>query len=391
MHVAINAYFWNRPNTGSGQYTRQLVYHLNRLVSDLDITLIYPHVAGERPISDVPPSVKVKVVEMRPGHLGKVLFEQRTFPQACREVGAELAHVPYWGSPLQSPVPLVVTVHDLTTLLVRDYRRGMGARLYTALVSAGARAANHVITDSQASRRDILQHLGIPEQRVTAVYLAAGPAYKPDSELLLDMAILKKYDLPDFYILYLGGYEIHKNVTTLLLAYTYVARALGEDYPLVLAGKRPDGSSPHVPDYESLISRLGLADFVHWAGYIDEEDKPAVYRGAQSFVFPSRYEGFGLPPLEAMACGVPVVASNSSSLPEVIGEAGFALDPNDERQMGGSIIATVVQEELAAELKQMGLEQAARFSWEKTATETLLIYSKVWAKNLVSPQRTATN
>jgi glycosyltransferase involved in cell wall biosynthesis len=152
---------------------------------------------------------------------------------------------------------------------------------------------------------------------------------------------------------------------------------LGEDYPLVLAGKRPDGGSPHVPDYESLISRLGLADFVHWAGYIDEEDKPAVYRGAQSFVFPSRYEGFGLPPLEAMACGVPVVASNSSSLPEVIGEAGFALDPNDERQMGGSIIATVVQEELAAELKQKGLEQAARFSWEKTATETLLIYTKV--------------
>jgi glycosyltransferase involved in cell wall biosynthesis len=249
--------------------------------------------------------------------------------------------------------------------------------LYTALVSAGARAADHVITDSKASQADIIKHLKIPAERVTPIYLAAGPEFKPDSEFLMDMAILKKYDLPDLYILYLGGYEIHKNVATLLLAYTYVAKALGEDYPLVLTGSKPDESSPHIPPYDAYITELGLTDSIHWAGQIDEADKPAVYRGAQTFVFPSRYEGFGLPPLEAMACGTPVVASNSSSLPEVIGDAGFAIDPDDDRQMGGSIIATVVQEELAADLKQKGLAQAANFSWEKTATETLMIYSRV--------------
>jgi glycosyltransferase involved in cell wall biosynthesis len=377
MHVAINAYFWNRPNTGSGQYTRQLVYHLNRLVSDLTITLVYPHIAGERPIADVPPSVRVKTVALKAGDLEKVKFEQLTFPRTCEEIDADLAHVPYWGSPLQSPVPLVVTVHDLTTLLVREYRRGFKARLYTALVSAAARAADHIITDSKASQTDIIKHLSIPAERVTPIYLAAGAEYKPDSEFLMDMAILKKYDLPDFYILYLGGYEIHKNVTTLLLAYTYVAKALGEDYPLVLAGTKPDENSPHIPSYEAHIAELGLTDSIHWAGYIDEADKPAVYRGAETFVFPSRYEGFGLPPLEAMACGTPVVTSNSSSLPEVVGSAGFANDPDDERQMGGSIIATIVQEELAAELKQKGLEQAAKFSWDKTATETLMIYTKL--------------
>jgi glycosyltransferase involved in cell wall biosynthesis len=377
MHVAINAYFWNRPNTGSGQYTRQLVCHLNRLVSDLTITLIYPHIAGQPPIADVPPSVHVKTVAIKPGNLEKVKFEQLTFPRICGELGVDLAHVPYWGSPLQSPVPLVVTVHDLTTLLVREYRRGIRARLYTALVSAAARAADHIITDSKASQKDIIQHLNIPAERVTPIYLAAGAEYKPDNELLMDMAILKKYNLPDFYILYLGGYEIHKNVTTLLLAYTYVSKALGEDYPLVLAGKKPDESAAHIPPYSAHIADLGLTEFVHWAGYIDEEDKPAVYRGAETFVFPSRYEGFGLPPLEAMACGTPVVTSNSSSLPEVIGDAGFANDPDDERQMGGSIIATIVQEELAAELKEKGLKQAATFSWEKTVTETLMIYTNV--------------
>lgn len=152
MHVAFNAAFWNQPNTGSGQYTRQLVYHLNRLVSDLTITLIFPQVAGEPEPEDVPPSVQVKLVPVRPGNVGKVWFEQWLFPKACREVGATVAHVPYWGGPLQSPVPLVVTVHDLTTLLVPEYRRPFRTRLYNALVSASARGATRIITDSEASK-----------------------------------------------------------------------------------------------------------------------------------------------------------------------------------------------------------------------------------------------
>jgi glycosyltransferase involved in cell wall biosynthesis len=354
-----------------------LVYHLNRLVEDLEITLIYPHLAGQPGPQEVPPGVKVKTLPLPAGHLGKVYFEQITFPQACRSVGADIAHVPYWGSPLQSPVPLVVTVHDVTTLIVREYRRGFFARLYNALVSASAKAADHIITDSQASKKDIASYLAIPEQMMTVIYLAASPAYKPEQELLVDMAILKKYDLPDFYVLYLGGFEIHKNLTTLLMAYTYVAQALGQDYPLVLAGRRPQKSSNRFPDYDGLIHQLDLEDYVHWAGYIDEEDKPAVYRAANSFAFLSRHEGFGLPPLEAMSCGVPVVASNCSSLPEVIGDAGFTLDPDDERQIAGSIIATILQEDLAADLKQKGLAQAANFSWEKTATETLLVYDRI--------------
>lgn len=377
MHLAINAFFWNLPHTGSGQYTRQLVYHLNRLVSDLDITLIYPQPPGDAGPQEVPPRVRVEVVPIRPGNLAKVYFEQVTFPRACRRVGASIAHVPYWGSPLQAPVPLVVTVHDLTTLLVREYRRGVGSRLYNALVSASARQADHVITDSLASKTDIVRHLTIPGTSVSPIYLAADPQYRPESDFLVDLAIQRKYDLPGSYVLYLGGYELHKNVSTLLLAYTYVAQALGPDYPLVLAGKRPQKPSLRFPDYDSIISQLDLEASVRWAGFVEEVDKPAVYRGASSFAFVSRYEGFGLPPLEAMACGVPVVASDGGSLPEVVGDAGFALDPDDERQIGGSIIATVLQEELAAELKEKGFAQAAKFSWEKTAMETLLVYDRL--------------
>jgi glycosyltransferase involved in cell wall biosynthesis len=383
MHLAINAYFWNRPNTGSGQYTRQLVYYLNRLVSDLEITLVYPQADGAPGPDDVPPSVRVKSVPLRPGNLGKVLFEQIGFPRACRDVGATLAHVPYWGPPLRSPAPLIVTIHDLTTLIVPQYRQSLAARLYNALITAAAHGADHIITDSAASRTDIRERLRIPGDKVTTIYLAAGPQYRPGENSLLDMAVLRKYNLPDFYILYLGGYEIHKNIVTLLRAYTYVAQALGEDYPLVLAGKKPEKVSAHFPDYDGTIEQLGLTGRVQWIGYVDEDDKPALYRNAALFVFPSRHEGFGLPVLEAMACGTPVVTSHSSSLPEIVGDAGFALDPDDERQMAGSIIAGVIQENLAAEMRQKGLAQATQFSWEKTVMETLAVYTAV--AELTSP------
>lgn len=305
-------------------------------------------------------------------------FEQSDFPRACQEVGATLAHVPYWGAPLRSPIPLVVTVHDLTTLLIPEYRRTAAARLYNALVSASARGADHIITDSFASKLDILDHLHIPEERVTAIYLGVEPQYTQKSGGdLMEIAVLRKYDLPDFYILYLGGYELHKNVLNLLHAYTYVAQALGEEYPLVLAGKKPEKVTAVFPDYDDYIRRSNLEKFVRWIGYVDEEDKPVLYRNAETFVFPSRYEGFGLPPLEAMACGTPVVAGDGGSLLEVIGPAGFAIDPDDVRNMAGSIIATIMQPELAAELRQKGVEQAAKFTWEKTATETLLVYDQV--------------
>lgn len=377
MHIAINAFFWNQPFTGSGQYTRQLVTHLIRYVSDLQITLVFPQSEGTDPPKEVPTGVAVCSIPNRGGHIGKTFFEQFQFPRACRELGVDLAHIPYWGNSLQSFIPQVVTVHDLTTILVPEYRRTVQARAYNALVSASARGANHVITDSFFSKLDIMDHLGIQEKEITAIYLAADDQHKPVENSLVDLAVLRKYDLPDFYVLYLGGYALHKNIATLLQAYSYVARALGPDYPLILAGSKPEAMSPVFPDYDTYITRLGLENYVRWIGRVDEEDKPTLYRNAQTFVFPSRYEGFGLGPLEAMSCGTPVVTTTSASLPEVVGPAAFTVDADDAREMAGAIIATVIQENLQTELRQKGLEQAAKFSWEKTATDTALVYDLV--------------
>ena len=378
MHVALNGWFWNSPNTGSGQYTRYLTYHLNRLVTDLKITLVVPQGDGFKAPEAVPPSVDVHLVDTRPGHVGKVDFEQRGFAKACVEVSADIAHVPYWGSPLKSSVPVVVTIHDLTTMLVREYRKGIKARAYNALVAAAARGANHIITDSFSSKLDVIDHLNIPEDDITAIYLAVDETrYTPETDFLMDMAIKQQYDLPDFYILYLGGYEIHKNVMTLLLAFSYVSDALGEDYPLLLAGKKPTKVTERFPDYEAYIEKLGIGNNIRWLGYVDEDHKPVLYREAMTFVFPSRAEGFGLPPLEAMACGTPVVTTDATSLPEIVGDAAFTIDPDKARGMAGSIIATITQDNLAREMREAGLQQADTFSWQSTAIETLQVYDQV--------------
>jgi glycosyltransferase involved in cell wall biosynthesis len=372
MHIAVNAWFWNRPDTGSGQYVRCLVETLRRSAPDVRITLIAPHGWAIDPPEGA-------AVEFAPGSGSgdgaKLRFEQCLFPRTAQQVGAALAHVPYWGGPLSSPIPTVVTIHDLIPMLLPEYRGGVLARAYMALVAASARGAQAIITDSRASAEDIYKQLSIPADQIYPIPLAAGREYSPQPNLILDLAIRKKYNLPTEFVLYLGGYDSRKNVHTLVKAFTYVKT--GYDIPLVLAGRLPAQRSPRFIDIQQAIDSMNMRDTVQIIGEVDEADKPSIYRLARTFVFPSRYEGFGLPVLEAMACGKPVVTSDRSSLPEIVGDAGFTVDPDDARHMAGSILATLNDEPLAKELSQRAIQRAAEFSWERTAAETMAVYGKV--------------
>jgi glycosyltransferase involved in cell wall biosynthesis len=374
MHIALNGWFWNRPDTGSGQYVRGLVSGLRKVAPDVRLTLIAPEGWAINP----PEGVDLVRVGLRGGgHLAKVRFEQADFPRAAAEAGADIAHVPYWGGPLSSPIPVVVTIHDLIPLVLPHYRGGLLARLYTGLVAASARGAAAVITDSPYSRGDILRHLGLPPEQVTAIPLAAGDEYHPRQGSLVDMAIHRKYGLPPEYVLYLGGFDVRKNVETLLKAFTYVKQGTGDMYPLILAGRPPERITPRFADVQKYIDLMDVGDVVRMIGEVEEADKPALYRMAKCFVFPSRYEGFGLPVLEAMACGTPVVAADASSIPDVMGDAGFLVGPDDARHMAGNIIAALIQEDVARDLRQKGLARAAQFSWARTARETLEVYSRI--------------
>lgn len=378
MRVAINGWFWTQPATGSGQTVRCLIPALIEQDRELEIILIVPKVTtGNQAPEMLLEQVRLLPISCRPGHLGKFWFEQDTFPRLCRRLDVDLAHVPYFASPLSPTVPTVVTIHDLIPIVLPQYRGNVWVRLYTSLVAAAASHARLVLTDSEASKRDILAYLKLPDQQVKVVYLAPAPHYRPIEEPLVLEAVRRKYTLPETFILWLAGFDVRKNAQALLHAYTWVHSALGDECPLVMAGRLPTKNTPLFPDPRRIAAELGISQAVRFPGWVDEADKPALYTAATVFAYPSYYEGFGLPILEAMACGTPVVTSNATSLPELAGAAAFQIDPGDPRRLGAALIALCVQENLHAEMRAKGLAQAAQFSWKKTACETLAAYHHV--------------
>lgn len=376
MHIALNGWFWDQPHTGSGQYIRQLVTHLAKLNSDHEFHLILP---PHNPKPDnVPEGVNYGSFQSGAGsasRFNKVWFEQRIFPGAVKSVEADLVHVPYWGPPLGSSVPIVVTVLDVIPLMNPLYAAGFFNRLYLSLVRAALFQADAVITISETAGIDIERELQIPRHAIEVTYLAPDPRFHPRIGAENDEVVRQKYKLPDRFVLYLGGFDARKQVNELLLAYTYVREAEGENVALVLAGKTPDWSKPLFPDLPTYAERLNLSDIIHWPGYIDEADKAALLRLADVFVFPSENEGFGLPPLEAMACGTPVVAWDSVVADEVL--EGGAYIVSNAREMAGAIIGLLEQKPLRDTMINQGIAQATKYSWRKTAQQTLAVYERI--------------
>jgi glycosyltransferase involved in cell wall biosynthesis len=376
MRIVLNGWFAaHDPQTGSGQYLRALLEWLPRVAPEHDYHLVLPQSGAQAMPKPEGAGYQVHVVRCGTSNLAKLRFEQWQFPRACRALRAELAHVPYWAPPLASPAPIVVTIHDIIPVLMPEYQRGRAARIYTALVTAAARGAALALTDSNASAKDIQQHLGLPAAKVRTIYLAAGPAYQPTGDWRVDDPIREKYGLQEGYVLYAGGFDRRKNLRALLSAWTWPAGAIGQNYPLVIAGQLPTPDGVMFEDLPALARELKVADTVKFIGPVDEADKPALYRGATVFAYPSRYEGFGLPPLEAMASGAPVVTTTGGSLPEVVESAGYLLSPDDTRNMGAAIITVVVEPQVHDDLRARGLAQAKKFSWEKTARETAAAYA----------------
>lgn len=372
MHIAVNGWFWHLAHTGSGQYVRKLVHTLSALQNDVKLTVLLPSGAGPQE-KRVAPNLTLMHHPTRKGPLAKVWWEQIRVPRLAHQLGADLLHVPYWAPPARAPLPTVVTIHDLIPLLLPAYRGDARVRLYTAWVKAASTAADFILTDSYAARNDILAHLTVDPDTVRVVHLAADRVYTPEPARD-DERIRSQWQLPQPYILYLGGCDVRKNVKTAMHAFAKVSTAVASA-TFVVAGKLPNTDNPTFADPRQQAARAGIPkDRIKFLGYVEEATKPALYRGARVFLYPSTYEGFGLPPLEALSCGVPVVGSDCASLPEVVGRGGILLSPDDVDGIAGALIQLLIDDTMVGTLKQHAREQAAHFSWETTAQKTWDVY-----------------
>lgn len=375
MHVALNGWFWDQPLAGSGQYAVRLVSALRAARPDIALTLVLPPRITQP--QHVPDGVNVYRAGGFGGKVGKVWFEQRGFPRAVAKLKADIAHVPYWGPPLSSPAPLVTSVLDVIPLVMKEYAGTVPAMLYTSLVTAAAKGSAKIITLSHDSKADIVQHIGVEPERVVPIHLAVDESFHPFLGAEKDAAVKQKYNLPDKFVLYLGGFDVRKQVNELLLAYTYVAQAEGDEIPLVIAGREPKWGTSVFPDLRAYAESLQLGDVVRWIGAPDDAEKASIYRLATAHVWPSKKEGFGLPVLESMASGTATIAWNVPVMQEIVGDGAYLV--NSARELAGAILAVVNQDPLRQSLVNQGLAQATRYSWRKTARETAAVYDAVYS------------
>lgn len=277
--------------------------------------------------------------------------------------------VPSHVVPLWHPRRTVVTVHDLGYL---EYPQAhtRGSRLYLHLSTLfSARTAKCVIAISEATRRDLVRHYRVPPRKISVIYHGRDPIFAPVEGEARKAEVAAKYGVQEPYCIHVGTLQPRKNLGLLVEAWDIMRSSMESPPQLLLAGKR--GWL-----YDSLfemVQERGLGDLIRFADYVEREDLPALYSGALALTFPSLYEGFGLPPLEAMSCGTPVIASTATSLPEVVSYAGILLDPHDPHAWAESVQRLLHDPGLRAELRRKGLERASHFTWERCARQTLRV------------------
>lgn len=381
MHVAIDGRVITDHFPGIGRYVYHLVDALAKIAPDDAFSLLHTPEqtraagisAARYDLAALAAHANVRLIPVDAPVFS--LSAQWRVPQALRAARADVFHATYWVGAYRPGVPTVLSLYDLIGARVPGSVPGPRRRALDLAVRLALRNARHVLTLSEASKRDLVAVARVPAERVTVTHLAADARFRPaDAAAVADLRT--RLGLPSRYVLYVGINKPHKNLMTLVEAWGRVA----EDHPevaasteLVIAG----AWDPRYPEVQARADALPAAARTRFIGPVAESDLPALYSGAAVFAFPSRYEGFGLPPLEAMACGTPVVAADATSLPEVIGNAGRLVDPDDVAGWAAALAEILADDALADELGARGRVRAAGFTWEETARRTWGVYRRV--------------
>lgn len=346
-------------HTGIGTYVRTVFAGLP------DAGGNYQYVAVTNPGLPVLPGIPVVSVRSRPLGIGAQLL-----PWELRHVPTDLLHVPYFTAPIAWPGQLVLTIHDLIHLAVSETvgspLRRMGAAFWTRLA---ARRADMIVTVSEFSRQDIMRRLGIPPERLAVAPPAVAPEFGPAGDEMVLAAFRRRLNVTR-YLLCVARDKPHKNLRRLVRAFSGVRQRLDADLVLV-------GPSAPAPDLAREIRVAGVADAIRWAGYVPGESLPLYYQAAAAVVLPSLYEGFGLPALEGMACGTPVVAANRTAIPEAVGDAALLVDPEDERAIGDGLVRVTHDVALRQQLRSRGFVRAALFTPQAAALRLMSVYRRI--------------
>jgi len=363
MKIGIETNILSMDKAGAAVYTRELIKHLK--LAD-NINSYYYLDFG---------------LKIRKGNLflskaeniiRDTLWMQFALGYELKNKKIDLLHCPAFKAPLRCPVPLIVTFYDIHILKnPKDYNPWL--RLYCKfMLRKIAASATRIITISEFSRNDIAETLSVPKEKIAVTYCGINDKFSVITDTDLKNEIWKKYKFKKRFILYVGALQPRKNIPLLLKAYSELKKNGTFDYELVIAGS----TGWRNKNIFVLIEKLGLKNDVMFLGYVPEDDLPVIYNLAEFFVYPSFFEGFGMPVLEAMACGCPVISSNTSSLPEVIGEAGIMIDPNNIEDLKDAMIRMTQDHSLKNEMREKGIKRAKLFSWDKCARETLEVYRK---------------
>lgn len=370
MHIGLNAHLLSLAETyrgaGINWYIHNLLTHLPRVDRDN----LYTAFLGDGRFTSQELALELsRLPTSRP--VVRILWEQVVQPFALRKERVDLLHALAFVTPLLSPCPSVVTIYDLSFLLYPDsFKRSK--RFYLSLFTRlSARRARRIIAISESTKRDVVRLLGVPPEKVEVVCCGIDEAFRPLAEDQV-AAFRSKRGLPERFILFVGTIEPRKNVTKLIEAFATLRYCDLAPLKLVIGGAK----GWFYDDVFARVEELGLEGQVMFPGYIPVSKLPLWYNAAELFVYPSLYEGFGLPPLEAMACGTPVVTANTSSLPEVVGQAGLTVDPLDVEELAEAMRQVLDDEALRQEMRERGLQRAKGFSWTKTAQETVQVYRR---------------
>ncbi len=362
---------------GIGTYIRNLVRQLARLDHDTEYVLLCrpDDVEG---LSQLGPNFR-PVAEPSGNYS---VSEQFRVPLALRREGVTLYHAPHYVLPPLVACPSVVTIHDCIHLMFPQYLPNRFALGYArTFIGLAARRATRVMTVSESSKRDILRFVDMHPDKIDVIYNSFDERFSQDPCEDDVVRVRERYQLQDEFVLYAGNVKPHKNVERLIEAF-HLVHSRGLDHlKLVIIGDQVS----HYAALRRAVHRFNLHKYVRFLGFMPEDTLAIMYRLAGVFVFPSLYEGFGLPPLEAMASGTPVVVSNVSSLPEVTGDAAILVNPLDPGDIADGITRVLTNDDLRREMRHKGLVRAAQFSWEASARRVRDIYGQVGAPRPVLP------